>query len=123
MLAALGIGTLLSLRRATPAAPEPAASYRRAYAAGLATNLGDPKAGVFAISLLPQFLTPDGPVFVSSVALGALWALVTGTWYLLFTWAVDRGRALVARPAIHRCLQLVTGCVLLCLGAAVAVGA
>ena len=123
LLGALGVSTLLSLRRrATPGVAAPAGGYRRAYAAGLATNLGNPKAGVFAISLLPQFLTADGPVLASSIALGALWALVTGAWYVLFTWIVNRGRTLVTRPAVHRGLQLVTGCVLLCLGTAVAAG-
>jgi len=122
LLAILGVNTLLSLRRRTPTATAartvPNAGYGRAYASGLATNLGNPKAGVFAISLLPQFLTTDGPVFASSIALGAIWALVTGAWYLLFTWAVNRGRTLVSKPAIHRRLQLATGCTLLCLGAA-----
>ncbi|WP_446214207.1 LysE family translocator [Micromonospora sp. IBSANI012] len=126
LLAVIGVSTLLSLRRPARGGTAPAdgapAGYWRGYLAGLATNLGNPKAGVFAISLLPQFVTPDGPVLLSSVALGALWALVTGTWYALFTWAVDRGRSLVARPTVHRRLQLVTGCVLLCLGAGVAAG-
>jgi threonine/homoserine/homoserine lactone efflux protein len=122
LLAGLGVSTLLSLRR--PAAP-PAAETTgrwRAYAAGLATNLGNPKAGVFAISLLPQFLTADGPVFAASIALGVLWAAVTGCWYLVFTWAIHRGRTLAARPAVHRKLQFLTGCGLLCIGAAVAAG-
>ncbi|MET9343285.1 LysE family translocator [Nonomuraea sp. NPDC003804] len=125
LLFGLGVSTLLSARRtATPAAHGgPAASgYRRAYAAGLATNLANPKAGVFAISLLPQFLTPHGPVLLSSLALGALWAAVTGCWYLLFTWTVDRGRALVSSPAVHRGLRIATGCALLGLGVAVAAG-
>jgi threonine/homoserine/homoserine lactone efflux protein len=122
LLGALGVSTLLSLRRRTAAVAVATPGYRRAFAAGLATNLGNPKAGVFAISLLPQFLTADGPVFVSSIALGALWALVTGAWYVVFTWIVNRGRTLVSRPAVHRGLQLVTGCVLLCLGTAVAAG-
>ncbi|MEU6074202.1 LysE family translocator [Micromonospora sp. NPDC047074] len=127
LLAALGVGTLLALRRQDTATAHvenaTRRGYRRAFLAGLATNLGNPKAGVFAISLLPQFLTADGPVFASSIALGGLWALVTGCWYLLFTWAVDHGRALVTRPAVLRRLQVLTGCTLVCLGAAVAVGA
>jgi threonine/homoserine/homoserine lactone efflux protein len=125
LLFGLGVSTLVSVRRATtPTAPtdRPAPAYGQAYAAGLATNLGNPKAGVFAISLLPQFLTAHGPVFLSSLALGALWAAVTGCWYLLFTWAVDRGRTLVSTPAVHRRLQLATGCGLLGLGTAVAIG-
>ncbi|MGR6320428.1 LysE family translocator [Micromonospora soli] len=126
LLAVLGVTTLLSLRRPAPSTsdrPAERTGRGRAYAAGLATNLGNPKAGVFAVSLLPQFLTADGPVFLSSLALGALWAAVTGCWYLLFTWAVDRGRTLVSTPAVHRRLQLVTGCALLCIGAGVAAGA
>ncbi|HEU4348710.1 MAG TPA: LysE family translocator [Actinoplanes sp.] len=128
VLAALGVSTLLAARRhALVRTPASAGSgrpgYWRAYAAGLAINLGNPKAGVFAISLLPQFITTEGPVFVSSVVLGALWALVTAGWYLLFTWAVNRARALASKPAVHRLLRLLTGGTLLCLGAGVAIGA
>ena len=63
-----------------------------------------------------------GPVFWSSLALGVVWAAVTGCWYLLFTWAVDRGRRVVSAPAVGGGLQLVTGFVLLGLGGAVAFG-
>ena len=92
------------------------------YLTGLITNLGNPKAGVFAISVLPQFVTSKGPVFLSTVALGALWALVSASWYMLLTWAVGRGRALVSRPTVLRGLSVTTGVVLLGLGAAVAAG-
>jgi threonine/homoserine/homoserine lactone efflux protein len=126
VLVVLGVVTLLSLRRPAVAEVAPqtaaAAGYWRAFAAGLATNLGNPKAGVFAVSLLPQFVVADGPVFASSVALGVLWALVTGSWYLLFTWAVDSGRDLVSKPAIHRLVHRASGVALLCIGAGVAVG-
>lgn len=123
LIAGLGVSTLLALRRDT-AVPSvaPPSDPRRGYALGLATNLGNPKAGVFAVSLLPQFVTTHGPMFLSSLALGALWAAVTGCWYLLFTYAVDRGRTLVSRPTVNRRLQAVTGCGLLCLGVAVAAG-
>ncbi|GAA2728776.1 LysE family translocator [Streptomyces nogalater] len=92
------------------------------YLTGLSTNLGNPKAGVFAVSVLPQFVTANGPVFLSTVALGALWALVSASWYSALTWAVGRGRALVSRPAVLRGLSVTTGLVLLGLGAAVAAG-
>jgi len=39
--------------------------HRGAYLAGLSTNLSNPKAGVFAISMLPQFIVPEGNVFLS----------------------------------------------------------
>jgi len=127
VLAVLGAGTLrAALTTGTSGAATPTGTtgpgYWRAYAAGLATNLGNPKAGVFAISLLPQFITSEGPVFASSVLLGVVWACVTAGWYVIFTWAVSRGRAVASRPAVQRTLRLVTGGTLLCLGAAVAIG-
>ena len=92
-------------------------------AVGGAGQAGQGQAGdVFAVSLLPEFLSAHGPVFWSSLALGAVWAAVTGGWYLLFIWAVDRGRGFVSAPAVTRCLQLATGCGLLGLGVAVAAG-
>ncbi|MEV7087182.1 LysE family translocator [Streptomyces sp. NPDC093085] len=143
VLALLGIGTLRGALREPPGA-EPGAgpdagpgagpgeaygpgSGRRpgrwgAYAAGLGTSLGNPKAGVFAVSVLPQFVTADGPVLWSSIALGVVWAAVNAGWYLLFTWAVGRGRALISRPVVRRRLSIATGVTLLLLGAGVAAG-
>jgi threonine/homoserine/homoserine lactone efflux protein len=99
------------------------AGFWGGYLMGLGTCLGNPKAGVFAVSVLPQFVTTSGPVFLSSTFLGVLWALVNVCWYLLFTWFVNRGRSLVSRPAVQRKLGMVTGVVLLLLGVAVAAGA
>ncbi len=92
---------------------------RGAYFAGLLTNLGNPKAGVFAISLIPQFITPSGHVFASSVLLGATWAGTTAAWYLLFVWAVERGREFMSGPRVTFWLQAITGTVLMALGVAV----
>ncbi|MEU8973368.1 LysE family translocator [Streptomyces monashensis] len=129
-LVALGTRTLWSVRRSaagsgsggSPATEADATGFRGGFATGLGTSLGNPKAGVFAVSVLPQFVTASGPVFLSSAALGGLWALVTACWYLLFTWLVQHGRALVTRPAVSRALGLATGVVLLVLGVAVAAG-
>ncbi|GHC35370.1 LysE family translocator [Streptomyces cinnamoneus] len=96
--------------------------FASGYLIGLSTNLGNPKAGVFAISVLPQFVTAKGPVFLSTVALGVVWALVSASWYMLLTWAVSRGRDLVSKPTVLRGLGVTTGIVLLGLGAAVAAG-
>lgn len=134
VLAVLGVNSLRALRssrrtRSARAAAHPVAVDRTrrpssdrpgAYLAGLATNLGNPKAGVFAISLIPQFIAPRGYVFASGVMLGAVWALTTSAWYVVFVGAVDRGRALVTRPAVDTWLHGLTGVVLLVLGGTVA---
>ncbi|MEU8435915.1 LysE family translocator [Streptomyces sp. NPDC029216] len=124
VLVVLGINTLRT-QRGGPTPPGPDGPRRRSWGAfgtGLATNLGNPKAGVFAVSVLPQFVTAHGPAFASIALLGAVWAFVNACWYLLFTWGVSRGRALMTRPAVQRGLRVVTGLVLLALGAAVAAG-
>ncbi|MCD9145421.1 LysE family translocator [Streptomyces albireticuli] len=122
----LGVKTLRTALTAASTRPPHEGGRRTGFAGGyltgLSTNLGNPKAGVFAVSVLPQFVTAKGPVFLSTVALGALWALVSASWYMLFTWAVGRGRALISRPAVLRGLSMTTGVVLLGLGATVAAG-
>ncbi|MEV0912196.1 LysE family translocator [Streptomyces hokutonensis] len=84
VLIVLGFGTLRSARGADDAAPELPDPRRTgwwsAYAAGLGTDLGNPKEGVFAVSVLPQFVTADGPVMVTSVLLGVVWAMVNADW-------------------------------------------
>jgi threonine/homoserine/homoserine lactone efflux protein len=120
VLCVLGAQSLWTLRK-----PPADAAPRRtgaSFAIGVASSLGNPKAGVFAVSLIPQFVTADGPVLASSVALGAIWAAVSGTWFALYVWTVDKGRARVNRPAVHRVLQAATGVTMLGLGIAVALG-
>lgn len=129
VLAALGLHSLWSLRVSEASAPLPFPSSAvppsgwGSFAVGVATSLGNPKAGVVAVSLLPQFVTSDGPVPVSLMLLGALWAAVSGTWFCCYVWAVDRGRARIERPAFRRALQAATGLTLIGLGIAVAAGA
>jgi threonine/homoserine/homoserine lactone efflux protein len=127
VLLVLGITTLRGARRSTDAAPATSDPHGRgcwgAYSTGLATSLGNPKAGVFAVSVLPQFVTTRGPVLLSSIAMGVLWAAVNTCWYLLFTWAVSRGRDRISQPKVRRRLSMTTGVVLLVLGVAVAGGA
>ncbi|RZU73141.1 LysE type translocator [Micromonospora kangleipakensis] len=127
VLCALGAQTLWSLRQ--PAALHKAVEERksgegrRAFIVGVATSLGNPRAGVFAVSLLPQFVTTHGPVLASCIALGVVWASVSGAWFCCFVWAIDKGRSRVTRPTFRRVMQAFTGVTLLCLGVAVAAGA
>ena len=115
--------TWLQIHRARhthrPGEPAAAGADRGAYLAGLATNLGNPKAGVFAVSLIPQFILPGGHVFASGVLLGVTWAVTSASWYLVFVWVVDRGRSFVSRPSVTTWLHGITGTVLLMLGVAV----
>ena len=95
---------------------------RHAFIAGLMTNLGNPKAGVFAISLLPQFAPAHGNVFLATAGLGLLWALVTAAWYVVFVSLVQRCRTGVTGPRAQRTVNRGTGTILFALGVGVVLG-
>ena len=95
---------------------------RGAFTAGLMTNLGNPKAGVFAISLLPQFAPAHGNVFLATAGLGLLWALVTAAWYVVFVSLVQRCRSWVTGPRAQRAVNRGTGAILIALGVGVVLG-
>ncbi|MFC5746537.1 LysE family translocator [Actinomadura rugatobispora] len=53
----------------------------RYFRLGLITNFANPKAGVFAVSFLPQFVPEGWPVPVVLVGFSLLWALIDLVWY------------------------------------------
>ncbi|MFA1547103.1 LysE family translocator [Actinomadura chokoriensis] len=88
----------------------------RCYRLGLVTNFANPKAGVFAVSFLPQFV-PDGwPVAWVLVGFSVLWALIDLVWYAAVVWLVGAARRLLGRPVVRRRLDQVSGVVLVGLG-------
>ena len=95
---------------------------RHAFTSGLMTNLGNPKAGVFAISLLPQFAPAHGNVFLATAGLGLLWALVTAAWYVVLVSLVQRCRSWVTGPRAQRAVNRATGAILIALGVGVVLG-
>jgi threonine/homoserine/homoserine lactone efflux protein len=113
---------LLALLRKPPASSR-SRDTATSFVVGVATSLGNPKAGVVAVSLIPQFVTAEGPVLVSSIALGAIWALVSGSWFCLYVWIIDKGRPRANRPALQWFMQAATGVTMIALGVTVAVAA
>lgn len=92
------------------------ASYR----GGLLLNLANPKAAVFAMSFLPQFVPEGAPHLPAMVGLAALWAVYEVGYYGLYVWFVGRMKAVLSRAGVRRRLEQVSGGVLLLLGARMA---
>ncbi len=107
------------------ATPEVAAvtGRRRSYLAGLGTCVANPKAAVFAMSFLPQFVPSGQNVPFTLVILAVVWAIVDLAWYCLVIWCVTRVRTLLARPSVRRRLEQLSGVVLIGLGVRLALDA
>jgi threonine/homoserine/homoserine lactone efflux protein len=103
----LGLSKLLT-RRHTMRAAHPGSPYRQ----GLFSNLANPKMPIFFTSLLPQF----GASFGALATHGLVFAALTLVWLAL----VARAGAALRVPALRRALDLVTGVVLVALGARLA---
>src|SRR5690606_31638917 len=101
----LGVQSLLAARRgggAAPAdgadAPRPTPTRWSAFRLGVVTNVANPKAAVFAVSFLPQFVPAGAPVLPSLLALAVLWTLIDLAWFVFVVWVVALVREVFARP-------------------------
>ncbi|QKV92020.1 LysE family translocator [Streptomyces sp. NA02950] len=138
VLVGFGVQTLRAARRARregegqepgPAAEEavvaPAPRGRgsgwRSYRAGLVMNLANPKAAVFALSFLPQFVPSGAPKLPTMVVLAAVWAVYEIGYYSVYVWGVSRMKRLLSRAVVRRGMERVSGGVLVALGIRMAV--
>ncbi|NGO44563.1 LysE family translocator [Streptomyces ureilyticus] len=90
------------------------------YRGGLLLNLANPKAAIFAMSFLPQFVPEGAPHLPTMVGLAALWAVFEVGYYGLYVWFVGRMKTVLSRAGVRRRLEQVSGGVLLLLGARLA---
>ena|SRR5437660_3893346 len=107
-----GIRALFGRRRAVDAEPPTVGSGFRA---GLVTNLANPKLAVFAISFLPQFVSPGSGRWTLLV-LVAVWVVVDTVWYLGIVLLMSRIVGWLRRAEVRRRLERISGVVLIGLG-------
>ncbi|MGI5458955.1 LysE family translocator [Streptomyces sp. CA-249302] len=120
VLVGFGVQALRQARRGKGEAADGRESGGRtgwaAYRGGLLLNLANPKAAVFAMSFLPQFVPRGAPHLPAMVGLAALWAVYEVGYYGLYVWFVGRMRTVLSRAGVRRRLEQVSGGVLLLLG-------
>lgn len=122
----VGVRALIASRghaapEAQELAPGPALSDRAAFRQGLFSNLLNPKIAVLFTGLLPQFISPHGPVALELLALGAIFNLIGIVWLTGYAVLASRGRALLTRPRARRIMDRISGVVLIGLAARLAV--
>jgi threonine/homoserine/homoserine lactone efflux protein len=91
-------------------------SASAAFRQGVISDLGNPKMAIFFASLLPQFVPPGAATFSAFLLLGAVFAVMTFTWLVLYATVVARAGDLLRRPSWRRAVEGITGTVLVGLG-------
>ena len=86
------------------------------FVAGLATNLLNPKVGVFFVTFLPGFIPSGESVVLFSLLLGAIFIVLTAAYFGVLLVLADRVSAWMSEPRIRRRLDRVTGVVLIGFG-------
>ncbi len=91
-------------------------SIRRSFREGFLSNVLNPKAIVFYMAFLPQFIDPHRSALQQSMFLAGIHFSVAMVWQCLLASLVDRARQVIAKPAIRRSLDGLTGAVMLFFG-------
>ncbi|SDI41454.1 LysE family translocator [Nonomuraea jiangxiensis] len=86
-----------------------------AFAEGLLTNVLNPKAALFFVALVPQFVG-SGALLEDALVLSLIALAGTVAWFLVVANVVGALRRLFTRPAVRRTVDGLTGAALIALG-------
>lgn len=98
------------------AAAAGAVSLRRSFGQGFLTNALNPKAIIYFLTFLPQFMRPDAPLAPQFLLLGGILGLLVLIWFVTLANLLQRVRALFLRPRVQLWLYRCTGAFFLCFG-------
>jgi threonine/homoserine/homoserine lactone efflux protein len=93
----------------------------RAARQGLATNLLNPKVGVFYVALLPQFLPSGSDPLLVGLLLAGVHGLISGVWFALLIAAASALARRLRRASTARAIDGLTGTTLIGFGVTLAV--
>ncbi|MFI6523079.1 LysE family translocator [Streptomyces uncialis] len=128
LLTARHAARLHNNRTAHPSTPPPAGAtgsgsagaWRARFTEGLLTNILNPKAALFFLSVLPQFVTQDGSATQQIFLLGTLDVLVGIAYWAALVPLAGRLGALMNKSSFRRRWEQTTGCLLIATGTGVA---
>jgi threonine/homoserine/homoserine lactone efflux protein len=86
-----------------------------AFRDGLLCNALNPKAAIFFVALLPQFLPADAGL-VPMLTLSLIAVVITAVWFLTVANLIAAARRVLARPATRRFIDGMSGTALIGLG-------
>lgn len=93
---------------------------KRSFWAGFLTNVLNPKAILYFMVLLPQFITTDRPLAGQFLQLGLISAFLCIAWYLFLANLLARVRNIFTSASFQRWLSRITGGIFILFGARLA---
>ncbi|MFQ6584617.1 LysE family translocator [Priestia megaterium] len=113
----MGISILLSKKKSITAhtTTTEQKSETSSFLQGLLSNVLNPKAIIFFISFLPQFIKPEENTSLQMVLLGITPVLVTLVWLAIYVNLINYVRKWFNKPAFQSIFQRATGLVLITL--------
>ena len=112
----LGIQSLRSRTVVVADAPARGGLFGRGYGAGLATDLLNPKVGVFFVTFLPGFVPAGEPVGATSLLFGAIFVVETAVYFAVLLLLAGRVTGWMNHPVVRRRLDRAAGAVFIGFG-------
>jgi threonine/homoserine/homoserine lactone efflux protein len=100
----------------TEAQIKPNGSLWAAFGRGAATDLLNPKVGVFYMALIPQFIPPGVPPVGMGLLLALVHVIESLVWFSLIIFASGYARAWLSSARVTRWIDRVTGGILIAFG-------
>lgn len=91
--------------------------YRRSLREGLLSNLLNPKTALFYLAFLPQFINPEGALFVQSIVLASIHFVLAMLWQCSLASTLNCAQKIFKSPLFMKAMQGLTGGILILLGA------
>lgn len=126
----LGIKSILGLKKPSVQidggsghviAALPARAGWKSFLEGMLNNVLNPKAAVFYLAFLPQFISPGDPVFAKSILLAAIHFVMGMAWLSMVTYFLGYLKTYLTSGHLHQWLQATSGAILIAFGLRLAV--
>ncbi|MFP8940341.1 LysE family translocator [Streptomyces fenghuangensis] len=91
-------------------------TWRESFTQGLLTNVLNPKAALFFLSILPQFVDRTGPMTEQIFFLGVLDVVIGIVYWLVLVNVAAKLRILLSRPAFRHRWEVTTGWLFIAIG-------
>lgn len=90
--------------------------WRQAFIEGLLNNVLNPKAAIFYLAFLPQFIGPADPVLLKSLMLAGFHFVIGIVWLALLVMLIGKIGQWLTRANVRRKLEMTTGAILIGFG-------